>query len=209
VYWETLLKEGEEAAGRVKQEFQHAQARTEEDYRQTEAATAGKRELSAREEGELLQLWKKLVKLYHPDRFATEPEKLETYSKLTSAINQAKDNGDMETLRQIADDPEGFILRQGWAALDFTETREAAQLRSLWESLETEVVAILEATNQLKESPEYELYRLTKGNPEVFDQVISRQAETIGQEVAGLQKQAEQLAREIEGLTTGAPTGIA
>jgi hypothetical protein len=56
---------------------------------------------------------KKLVKLYHPDRFAHEPDKLETYHKLTAAINQAKNNGDIETLREIAEDPQGFMLRQG------------------------------------------------------------------------------------------------
>jgi hypothetical protein len=35
--------------------------------------------------------------------------------KLTAAINRAKDSGDIQTLREIADDPHGFILRQGWA----------------------------------------------------------------------------------------------
>jgi DNA polymerase-3 subunit epsilon len=57
---------------------------------------------------ELNRLWKKLVKLYHPDCFAHEPE-------LTAAINRAKDSGDIKTLREIAEDPHGFILRQGWA----------------------------------------------------------------------------------------------
>ncbi len=35
--------------------------------------------------------------------------------ELTAAINYAKDRGDLDTLRQIAGDPHGFILRQGWA----------------------------------------------------------------------------------------------
>ena len=34
-------------------------------------------------------------------------------AKLTAAINRAKDEGDIGTLREIADDPHGFILRQG------------------------------------------------------------------------------------------------
>ena len=77
------------------------------------------------------RLWKKLVKLYHPDRFAHEPDKLETYAKLTAAINRAKDDGDIGTLREIADDPHGFILRQGWAGLDFSDGAELAQWRRL------------------------------------------------------------------------------
>ena len=47
--------------------------------------------------------------LYHPDRFAHEPDKLATYEKLTAAINHAKDRGDLGTLRRIAGDPHGFI----------------------------------------------------------------------------------------------------
>ncbi len=61
-----------------------------------------KRELSDAEAGEMSTLWRKLVRLYHPDRFANEPGKLETYVKLTSAINHARDTGDLTALREIA-----------------------------------------------------------------------------------------------------------
>ena len=60
-----------------------------------------KKQLSQDEESEIKSLWKKLVKLFHPDRYADDPEKLETYTKLTAAINEAKDNGDLETLRRL------------------------------------------------------------------------------------------------------------
>ena len=83
------------------------------------------------------------MKLFHPDRFAHEPEKQETYHKLTAAINHAKDHGDLATLRRIAEDPHEFILRQGWAALDFGEEREIAQLRRLWQSIELEIIRVL------------------------------------------------------------------
>ena len=89
------------------------------------------------------RLWKK--RLYHPDRFAHEPDKLATYEKLTAAINRAKDDGDMAALREIAEDPHGFILRQGWAKLDFTDEIELAQLRRLHETLQLEIVAVLES----------------------------------------------------------------
>ena len=45
-------------------------------------------------EAKLTHFWKMLVKLYHLDRFANEPDKLETYSKLTTAIYLARDTGD-------------------------------------------------------------------------------------------------------------------
>ncbi len=58
-----------------------------------------------------------LVKLYHPDRFANEPDKLETFSKLTSAINLARDTGDGNIFDQCIGDngPNeiGAYLRSG------------------------------------------------------------------------------------------------
>jgi predicted ribosome quality control (RQC) complex YloA/Tae2 family protein len=108
----------------------------------------------------------------------------------------------------------GFILRQGWAALDFGEEREIAQLRRLWESFELEVIRVLEAGNALKESPDYELHRLTTQTPAFFDetvkrhveslekeQTVRRQVESLEKELAVLKREAEELAEEIEELT--------
>ena len=58
-----------------------------------------KKELSTGEAAAVGRLWRKPVKLFHPDRCAHEPEKQETYHKLTAAIHHAKDRGDLATLR--------------------------------------------------------------------------------------------------------------
>ncbi|MGA9452554.1 MAG: exonuclease, partial [Verrucomicrobiia bacterium] len=63
------------------------------DYEETAAAVAEKKALTADEEAELNGLWRKLVKLYHPDRFANEPDKLATYEKLTAAVNPERFRG--------------------------------------------------------------------------------------------------------------------
>ncbi|MGD0349749.1 MAG: hypothetical protein ABSB84_05455 [Verrucomicrobiota bacterium] len=149
----------------------------------------------------LTQLWKKLVKLYHPDRFANDPDKLETYHKLTAAINQAKDNGDIETLRTIAEDPHGFILRQGWANLDFKDVEELAQLKRLHETLQKEIAAVTEALKELRESPDYELCQLAEQKPGILDELAAERAKQLELENAELEKQAEQLAKEIKKLS--------
>ncbi len=200
-YVETLLREGEEEASRVDKEFRQAKANSEREYEEVAGGLAEKKQPTAEEEAELLKLWKKLVKLYHPDRFAHEPEKLETYSQLTAAINRAKDKGDLEALREIARDPQSFILRQGWTALDFQDDQQVAQLRKLWESLELEILSVLEATNQLRESVEFELYRLVAGKPDMLDRIAEKQAEDIEAEITKLKSEAEALANEIEELT--------
>src|SRR5438132_6509235 len=94
-----------------------------------------------------------------------------------------------------------FILRQGWTALDFQEEREIAQLRGLWESIELEIIRVLEASNQLKESPDYELHQLTEKTPAFFDDTLRRHVESLEKELELLKTQAEELAREIEELT--------
>ena len=62
---------------------------------------------------------------------------VDTYEKLTSAINQAKEEGDIDLLREIASDPDGFILRQGWTSLDFSDANEIKSLRKLFGTLQT------------------------------------------------------------------------
>ena len=160
-----------------------------------------KRRLSEDEESELKSLWRKLVKLFHPDRFADDPEKLASYGKLTAAINAAKDSGDLETLRQIADDPMGYVMRHGWTAIDLGDTDELEQLKKLFNSLEAEIIAVIEATNALKDSPDYELYQMTEQKPEVFERVVEQQIAGIKEELTVLKTDAARLEREIEELS--------
>jgi len=157
----------------------------------------------------LTRLWKKLVKLYHPDRFANEPDRLETYVKLTAAINRAKDNGDMTTLREIAEDPQGFILREGWESLDFSDEAELRQLRRLYETLQLEIIAVLESLNRLRESPDYELCQLSESKPGVLEELAAERAKLLEKESAELEAQASRLGEEIKELSGEAPERIA
>ena len=147
-------------------------------------------------------LWRKLVRLHHPDRFAHEPGKLETYEKLTSAINHARDTGDLATLREIANDPDGFIFRQGWGSLDFRDGQQIAQLKRLWESLELEIVRVLESTNRLRESAEYELAQLVEKQPDLLDAVAARRIAALEAELAELKSEAARLSGRDRGANT-------
>jgi DNA polymerase-3 subunit epsilon len=190
-------QEGMKAA----EHYERAQTQTDKDYEELAVAADKKKQLTAEQEAELTQLWKKLVKLYHPDRFANESDKLETYHKLTAAINQAKDKGDIELLREIAEDPHGFILRQGWAKLDFSDQEELTQLRRLHETLQAEIKAVAEALKQLRASPDYELCQLVEQKPGLLDDLAAERVKQLEVENAELETQAEQLAIEIKRLT--------
>ncbi len=207
-FLDILLRDGEDEAEQVREEHRQADARTKQEYEDTGTAMESKRRLSADEESELKSLWRKLVKLFHPDRFADDPEKLETYTKLTAAINAAKDSGDLETLREIADDPAGYVMRHGWTAIDLGDTDELEQLQKLFNSLEAEIIMVIEATDALKESPDYELYQITEQKPEVFERVVEQQIAGINVEVTELKSQAEKLEKEIRELTGADAVGI-
>jgi DNA polymerase-3 subunit epsilon len=200
-YLDSLVRGGDEEAKQAEENYAKAKAQTEKDYEETAATVAEKKQLTAEEEAELTRLWKKLVKLYHPDRFAHEPDKLETYHKLTTAINRAKDAGDIRTLREIADDPHGYILRQGWTSLDFSDEAELTQLRRLYETLQLEIITVLESLNQLRESPDYELCHLSEKKPGVLDELAAERATLLDKESGELEKQAGHLAQEIEELS--------
>ncbi len=199
-FLDSFVRGGDEEAKQAETHYEQARAQSDRDYEETAATVARHKELSADEAAELGRLWKKLVQLYHPDRFAHDPEKLETYAKLTAAINRAKDDGDIGTLREIADDPHGFILRQGWAGLDFSDGAELAQLRRLHETLQLEIITVIEALNRLRESPDYELCQLSERKLGVLEELAAERARVLERESGELEKEASRLAEEMEEL---------
>ena len=204
---EKLLRSGEEEANEVREQFKQAEAETKREYESTAAALAKKRELSTAEEDELKVLWKKLVKLFHPDRVYDNPAKRETHQKLTQAINHAKDTGDLDTLREIATDPNAFIRKQGWAGVDLADEREVKALRRLLEMLQIKIIEVIEATGELKESPDYELYTLAQRDASIIDTISEKQQQQIEAECARLTAEASELEKQIEELTGDVPLG--
>ena len=208
-YLNRLLKDGEDEARQVAEDYQDAKAQSDENYEQAAKAASNQKTLTAEEQDELNTLWKKLVLLYHPDRFAQQPDKIETYQKLTSAINQAREEGNIALLREIAADTPGFILRQGWTKLDFADEIEVESMRKLYATLQLEIVEVLDAINRLRESADFELYSLSQKQAGLLQDVANDQIKAIAAEIANLEAEAEQLKREIIGLTgtSDAPIG--
>ena len=107
-------------------------------------------------------------------------------------------------LREIAEDPHGFILRQGWANLDFKDVEELVQLKRLHETLQQEIANVTESLNTLRASPDYELCQLAEQKPGVLDELAAERAKQLEVENAELEKQAEQLAEKIKKLSDAA-----
>jgi hypothetical protein len=200
-FLDTLLREGEEQAEQVREDFKEAEKEHENSYEETSKQMEGKRELDEQEEKKLNKLWKKLVSVFHPDRHHNDPKKREAYEKLTSMINNAKENGDIEMLDEIADDPAAFMMREGLGEMDVTDDRTVGKLRRLWDYLQMVIIETIESINTLKESPSHELCELIEKKPETFDEIITEQSQKLEEECTSLEQEADALNDEIEELS--------
>ena len=200
-YIRVLRQKGEDEAEAVACDYQKAKAESDSHYEQAEKKAEQQKKLSPEDASELNTLWKKLVRLYHPDRFANQPELFDAYNRLTSVINKAREDGDINTLRDIVSDPSGFVLKQGWMLLDFNDSNEKAALYDLYESLQNEIRLILDQIKNLHESPDYELSVICEEDPTVLEDVINMQISNITNEIANLEMEADQLKTELSELT--------
>jgi DNA polymerase-3 subunit epsilon len=207
-FLEALLTGGEEEAERVVTESETAADQTDTEYEQTASAMADRKTLNEEEEEELKRLWRKLVGLFHPDRFASEPDKQEAYAQLTREINDARDKGDIERLREIVRDPEEFMAKMGLSRLNFANEQEPTGLQKLLNSLESMILSTLTALESLREDPAYELYRLNEKLPGFIEEAAREQARKVETEIEVLEEEAARLQCEITELNGGVEAGI-
>ena len=142
-YVETLLEDGEEEAERVARAHEESQANLDEDYESLDRDADHRVEPTPEQEQEVKALWRKLVKMYHPDRHPGDREKQERYNLLMQAVNQAKDREDIDVLREIADDPRGFCQRQGWGNFNLDDHDDPDHLARLYEGLQDQLIALI------------------------------------------------------------------
>jgi hypothetical protein len=80
--------------------------------------------------------------------------------------------------------------------------------KDVYETLQLEIISVIESLNQLRESPDYELCQLSGQKAGVLDELASERARLLDQESSELEKQAERLAAEIKELNGEAALGI-
>ncbi len=150
---------------------------------------------------QLKQLWKKLVRMFHPDLHEHDPEKRKTYERLTHAINEARDRGDIEMLEKIAKDPQAFIRQQGWAAVSLDGSQGLMELLSFYEHLQARILELIETLDEVRASPDYEIFQVAEQDAAVIERIAAAQRAELEEEIAGLKAKAERLAGEAEELS--------
>ena len=196
-YLRVLLAGREHEAVHTAGKHKRTTTETASNHERRASAAESRKELGAEAERELRKLWKQLILLYHPDRHAGEADTIDTYAKLMSTINRAKEERDIDRLREIYNDPGGFVLRQGWTWLDFSDADEIASLTKFLGTLYAEIVNKLRALNGLHGSPLYELHQLSNGRPGLFDEAAAGVAKAVSAEITQLEAEAEKLESEI------------
>ena len=200
-----LLAEGEEAAGATADDYQRESAEKDREYYSTASALEGKRELNAEETARLKQIFKKLVKIFHPDSHEQDPEKRKTYERLMQVINDARDRGDTELMESIAKDPQAFILKQGWVSVSLVDGRGLKELRSLYEYLQARILEIIETLDEVRASAEMEIFREVEQDEKVIDQIAAAQRTELEQEISALQDEADRVEEEARQLAGEVP----
>ena len=204
-YLDALMQAGDEEAEEVAQAHAQARQQTNAEYEQAAAEAASKHALTAEQAQEMQGIWRKLVRIFHPDRCMDDPEKRKAHEWLTAEINQARDRGDIQRLREIAQNPDAFLLKQGMAPLSQDDSTDVLRLRTLLDSLQQRVLESLEALNDLRETSGYELQQRMQQDSEFFAATVAEHIQALEAEIAALETEAARLAEEIEGLTGVAP----
>lgn len=194
---ETLIVQGEEEAEAVKAEYSHAREQSEREYEEAAQSAANTKDLSAEEEAEVKSIWRKLAKIYHPDRVQSDPERRRVFEKLLAVVNDARAVGDIALLREIANDPAAYMAKKGWDDDGSEEDETAAGLRAVYEAVSLAIIECIEQTEQLRESEQYAVMRFCRDNPDGFDSIVARRSEFLAKEIEVLEKDAKQLQIEI------------
>ncbi len=91
----------------------------------------------------------------------------------------------------------------------FTVSLDAAQglkeLRSLYEHLQARILEMIETLDELRASPELEIFKSSEEDESVIEQIVSVQREELEEEIAGLRDEADRVAEEARELAGEGP----
>lgn len=195
------LASGDDDIESFRNGFHRERSRSDDEYDQASKIASSQKTLTEDQQAELKALFRKLVRLFHPDRHHNDPEDYKAYTRLTQEITTARDSGDIEKLREIASDPQAFARKIGAGLIDLSDESELEKLKRLYESLQAQILEMLESLDELHSDPKFELAQLSARRPEYLFEVAQEYKRQIDKECADLQQEADELAHQIEELS--------
>jgi DNA polymerase-3 subunit epsilon len=200
-FLDALLRKDQAEAEIVSEEAKKASEANRESYEQAANEAAEKPVLSDEGQAELRDIYRKLAALYHPDRYANDVSKQKAYAELMKIINQAKDSGAIEILREIARDPNQFLAAHGYEFLNLQDETELKDLELLYKMLQEKIQQSQRLLDELRASGDYELWTLCQQDEAFLDSVARDQIQDLEKDILELESESEALADEIRKLT--------
>ena len=177
-------------AEQVKEEYERARKRMDEKGKSDE-------DKGSEDNQRLRAVWKKLVKIYHPDRHQGDAQKKDAYENLMARINRAKDEGDLEMLEEIAENPEKFIREcEAENKSDSSPNSycdEVKNLEELLASLVEETRRNEEELEELERSDDYELWKMWKESPSSFESSLNGMEKELKRDIVRLEAELAKL----------------
>ena len=198
------ISSSDEDLDEIREAYENERRRSKQEYDEASKIADSQKSLTEDQQAELKALFRKLVRLFHPDRHVNDPEAYKAYTLLTQEITTARDAGDIDKLREIASDPQAYARKIGAGQIDLSDEAEVGKLRRLYESIQTQILEMLEALDELRSDPKYELAQLSARRPDYLNEIADEYRADIEKECETLEREAEDLASQIEELT-GSP----
>jgi DNA polymerase-3 subunit epsilon len=190
----------------IRTEYEGEKRKSDQEYEQASKIAESQKILTEDQQADLKALFRKLVRLFHPDRHVNNPEAYKAYTLLTQEITTARDAGDIDKLKEIASDPQAYARKIGAGLIDLSDEAELEKLKRLYESIQSQILEMLEAIDELRSDPKYELSQLSARRPDYLNEVAVEYRADIERECEKLEIEAAELADQIEELT-GSPFG--
>ena len=197
---QSLLAELELDPADVRSQFDTHQKKLDEEFEAAEKLTEQVSTLSDDQQNEMKDLYRKLVKLYHPDRVNSDEAKSKAYTLLMAIINQAKTRMDIALMREVANDPSAFMRKNNLGELQEYEEDESENLRRLYDSLQARILEAIASIDELRSGAQFELFRLSSRRPGYINEVAEQYKKEIDAESELLAAEAEKLQKEVKTL---------
>lgn len=196
-FLEALLHGHSDQAEIIAEEEQYAQSSNHQAYEEAGQSASNKPALDEQESAELRAIYRKLAALYHPDKYVNDPESQDSFIGLMKQINQAKDAGDINLLRDIAENPNQFLERTGRRSLDLDDSSEFDSLQLLFIRLQERIGELQQQLDNLRSSSDYELWKLCEHEPDLLNAIAEEQIRDLEEEACKLEDECSVLADEI------------
>ena len=155
-----------------------------------------KKNVSDDDLAEISYLWKMLVKIFHPDRYSNL-NKREACQRVSSLINDARDQSNIILLREIASDPEAFLLIKEWSLLSPTESFCLDRLESMHNSIIFKIIKYNEMIEEVSCQPEYRMSQISAKVPSYLKSIAKQLNDEKNIEISIINKQCEKILYEI------------